>query len=440
MRDLVTGRHRPDGSSQRGAWTSGTPRFMRIRQGPVSMNRWWAQQSSTPLSVCVGPPLAWSVTWCASHQPAGTWQPGMMQPPSRSANARRWCRLKRRSSVPSRTIRPFAGEGDPLDHPGAPDVAGDGWGDGLVAAFDGGPSGVGGEVFGAAHHDQRRRGPADRGQVAAARGDAEGEGERVVQPLRPGAVVQDRREPCGLVVFGLVVRLVVRVAGELDAGRAGVGGVADPLQLGGDVGEQVAADRDDSVAGVPEGESAAARDVAFVGFGAVLVERGRPHLGVHAQHIRAGRRLGIRSLPARVARRSPRPRGAPAPGRPAGPSPAAAPRPRAPRRHRHAPSSSAARRAGSRAGRSSPVSMSHVGATARCARSSRAAVCAEQRVSRWMSSLRLWQPSRVVSRSSVARDDERSASSATPSISTPSTSRAMSPAIAIAAASSASDA
>ena len=104
------------------------------------------------------------------------------------------------------------------------------------------------------------------------------------------------------------------------------------------------------------------------------------------------------------------------------------------------PSRSAVRRAGSRAGRSSPVIMSHVGATARCARSSRAAVCAEQRVSRWTSSLRLWQPSRVVSRSSVTRDHDRSASSATPSIRTPSTSRAMSPAIAIAAARSASDA
>ena len=68
------------------------------------------------------------------------------------------------------------------------------------------------------------------------------------------------------------------------------------------------------------------------------------------------------------------------------------------------PSRSAARRAGSRAGRSSPVIMSQAGATARCARSSRAAVCAEQRVSRWMSSLRLWQPSRVVNRSSVTRD------------------------------------
>ena len=67
------------------------------------------------------------------------------------------------------------------------------------------------------------------------------------------------------------------------------------------------------------------------------------------------------------------------------------------------PSRSAARRAGSRAGRSSPVIMSQTGATARCARSSRAAVCDEQRVSRWMSSFRLWQPSRVVNRSSVTR-------------------------------------
>ena len=101
---------------------------------------------------------------------------------------------------------------------------------------------------------------------------------------------------------GLVVGLVGRCGrvDETDRGRRGVGRVGDALQLRGDVGEEVAADRDHPVAGAAEGESAAERDVALVGFGAVLVERGRPHLGVHPQHIGAGGRLGIRSLAARM--------------------------------------------------------------------------------------------------------------------------------------------
>jgi hypothetical protein len=56
--DVVAGRHWRVRSIQSGARTSGTPRVIRISQPCRSRKRWWNQQSMTPLSVWVGPPLA----------------------------------------------------------------------------------------------------------------------------------------------------------------------------------------------------------------------------------------------------------------------------------------------------------------------------------------------------------------------------------------------
>ena len=174
---------------------------------------------------------------------------------------------------------------------------------------------------------------------------------------------------------GLVVGLFARLRGlgrvdETDRGWRGVGRVGDALQLCGHVGEQIAAERHDPVAGAAEGDTATVRDVPVVRFGTVLIERGRPHLGVHPQHIGARGRLGIRPLPARMRgdhlireehlitghppihlQQRPRDRKHPV--------------------HTDMPLQQRRPKRGSRAGRSSPVSMSHVGATARCARSSR---------------------------------------------------------------------
>ena len=60
---------------------------------------WWYQQSSTPFPMLVFPPRYQGVTWCISHQAAGTVHPGMVQPPSRAVMARRWAWLKKRFSV-----------------------------------------------------------------------------------------------------------------------------------------------------------------------------------------------------------------------------------------------------------------------------------------------------------------------------------------------------
>src|SRR5688572_8951465 len=65
--DFVTGRHFTCASHQYGPFTYGMPSIMRICQPPVSMVRWWNQQSNTPLSVWVGPPRECSSTWWISH-------------------------------------------------------------------------------------------------------------------------------------------------------------------------------------------------------------------------------------------------------------------------------------------------------------------------------------------------------------------------------------
>src|SRR5674476_1381011 len=95
-------------SSHGGALISGTPLRIRISQPEVSIVRWWNQQSNTPLSVWVpSGSCARGVTWWTSHHPAGTWHPGIVQPPSRSAMARRWLPVKHRSGDPSWRMRPL---------------------------------------------------------------------------------------------------------------------------------------------------------------------------------------------------------------------------------------------------------------------------------------------------------------------------------------------
>jgi hypothetical protein len=60
--DFVTGRHCIEASHQKGPRTSGIPNRIRTVHPLESIVRWWYQQSSTPLSVWVGPPLACSMT------------------------------------------------------------------------------------------------------------------------------------------------------------------------------------------------------------------------------------------------------------------------------------------------------------------------------------------------------------------------------------------
>gem|GEM_PF-4910618 len=57
-----------DGSQAAGPRTSGRPSRIRIDQPPQWSVRWWWKQTSTPLSVWVGPPRACSITWWISQQ------------------------------------------------------------------------------------------------------------------------------------------------------------------------------------------------------------------------------------------------------------------------------------------------------------------------------------------------------------------------------------
>src|SRR6478672_2287666 len=61
---------------------------------------WCRGQSRAPLVRSVGPPWRQCTTWWASHQVAGTVQPGRLQPWSRVVRARRWARVNRRRLRP----------------------------------------------------------------------------------------------------------------------------------------------------------------------------------------------------------------------------------------------------------------------------------------------------------------------------------------------------
>ena len=127
IRDLVTGRHRPVGSSQSGAWTSGTPRFIRMRQAEgVDESVVPPAEQDSVVGVgraafgVVGDVMRFAPS--RGHAAAGDDAAAVAEGERAPLVAVEEAFLGAETQDP--TVR---GEGDALDDPGAPDVTGDGW-------------------------------------------------------------------------------------------------------------------------------------------------------------------------------------------------------------------------------------------------------------------------------------------------------------------------
>lgn len=77
--------------------------------------------------------------------------------------------------------------------------------------------------------------------------------------------------------------------------------VADAPELRRHLGEEPTSNRHEPITCSADREFAVELRVILAGEGAVLIEHRCPHLGLHAEQIRAGRRRGIRALTPRLA-------------------------------------------------------------------------------------------------------------------------------------------
>ena len=202
------------------------------------MNLWWNQQSSTPLSVWVGPAVD-VLENVMDFTPAG-------RNTAAGDDAAAVAQGDRAALVPVEDAlfgaeaqdASVVAERDPLDDAGAPDVQRGRHSERHVAALRVRvPLATLGVLF-AHRHDEGRCGTADRRQQTTGCRDRQRARERIVLLLRPGAEVERDHRVVGFAVCGGVL-------GESDSLPGWVVVcVEDPLQLGGDLGHEIAPARD----------------------------------------------------------------------------------------------------------------------------------------------------------------------------------------------------
>jgi hypothetical protein len=188
---------------------------------------------------------------------------------------------------------PTLAHGDTLHGTRTGDLMGHRERDRLCAPVDVRVPAPGREVIGARLDHECRCRPADRGQFARPRGSAEDRREGVVSLLHRRASVGDfRQRPA---VVGRVDE--ARAGGRIDLGVEDA--VEESLELPGDLGEELAAERNQPVAADAQSHSAPTQGARLTGLRAVLVEVHRPYRSLVAQIIGRGCGTAARALSAR---------------------------------------------------------------------------------------------------------------------------------------------
>ncbi len=184
---------------------------------------------------------------------------------------------------------------DPLHRTGACDVPRDRERNRLIVAWDPRQALVLCEVRLSHRDDEGRRGAAEHRQTPGGCGRRQQDGQSIVLLLRGAARV--RR---GLNRLISIVRIVFDEAGAdnrypVDARIEHT--VEPALQLCPNLGQQLTAHRHEAVVvAAPDSEPALSKCPRLVGFGAVLIQIGRPYGRVGAELVRGCRGCGIRAL------------------------------------------------------------------------------------------------------------------------------------------------